>query len=134
MPLNCPICHKICKDNQKLIECKTCCRWVHHSNRGNCSGLTNWEFISRVNDCDKFWECDRCCSNSISILPFFQLDENFWPPTNVSGNRQTSTDVNIISANDRKFASLCEDVQNFVNSEIGDDDQLSSYVNQNIMT
>ena len=53
----------------------------------------------------------------------------FGQPTNVSGNRQTSTDVNIISANDRKFASLCEDVQDFVNSEIGDDDQHSSYVN-----
>ncbi len=107
----------------------SCYRLVHHKTRSNCSGLTNSEFDSHVKDDNKFWECDRCCSKSISTLPFNQLDEDNWLTFNEMPTRLTSDDVNIISADDRKFASLCEHIQNFVNSDNGDDDILLNHVN-----
>ena len=38
--------------------------------------------------------------------------------------KQTSDDVNIISEDDRKFASQCNYIQNLVNSEISGDDSV----------
>ena len=125
----CPICNNSCRETQKSIECKSCYRWVHHNTRGNCSALTNSEFESHVHDSSKFWECDRCYSQSISILPFSKLDEDNWLTFNEIPARQTSDDVNIISADDRTFAPLCEYIQYSVNFENGDDDILLNHVN-----
>ena len=102
---------------------------VHHNTRNNCSGLTNREFDLHLGDNSKFWECDICCSNSISTLPFSQLNDDNWLTFNEIKTKGTSDDVNIISADNRKFAEQCEFIRNLVNSENSDDDTLLNHVN-----
>ena len=86
------------------------------------TGLTNNEFALLDQDHSKFWECD----NWLLKIYFYALDEDNWLTFNGIPTQQTSDDINIISADDRKFASLCEHIQ--INSENGDD-ILSNHVN-----
>ena len=72
----CPICLQNWKHGQKSIQCSSCLCWIHHNNRGNCSGLTNSEFLLHCNDNDKIWECDKCIANSFFYLPFTHLDNS----------------------------------------------------------
>ena len=72
--------------------------------------LTNSEFASLGQDHSKIWECDNCCSKSISTLPSSALDDDNCLTIDGILTKQTSDDVNIISADDRKFASLCEHI------------------------
>ena len=46
----------------------------------------------------KFWECDNCCTKSISTLPFSHLDEDNWLTFNEIYKKPTSDNVNILSA------------------------------------
>ena len=66
MPLNCTVCSKNCHSYQHRIRCTSCEGWVHHGNRHNCSGMTDTEFETHINDELKPFECDRCINESIS--------------------------------------------------------------------
>ena len=83
MPISCSLCSKPCRSDQKRIECSLCLRWVHHSNKLNCSGLTDNEFESHVNDIDKIWHCDKCIATKTynyfknlphHVEPFMNID------------------------------------------------------------
>ena len=125
----CPVCNQNSNTVQKSILCASCHCWVHHSNKKNCSGLTNREFKLHLENVDKFWECDKCRSKSSFSLPFSHLDEDNWLTFNELKKKQTSSDVNIISAHDKRFATLCGHVQNVVNLESDDNDMLLNHVN-----
>jgi hypothetical protein len=103
--------------------------WVHYNNRSNCLGLTNSEFKLHCEEDSKYWECDKCCSKSISTLPFNHLHENNWLIINEMKTIQTSDNVNIISADAKDFALECGSIQNLIYSETDDEDILSNHVN-----
>ena len=125
----CPICKQICDDNVNSVQCASCKGWVHHKNKKNCSGLTNREFNKHNDDVDKFWQCDNCHTNSRFALPFCHLEEDDWLNFNNLKRKQTSDDVNILSAKSVDFASLCDSVHNLVNNESDEDDILLNHVN-----
>ena len=112
----------MCKDYQKIIECRSCHRDVHHNTRNNSSGLTNSEFASLDQDHSKYLpHLTKTIVNSVNVIT---VDQNlFLSFSALDGmqTKETSDDINIISVDGRKFASLCEHIQNFVNSENGDD-------------
>ena len=124
----CPICNQICDNILNSIRCESCKCRVHHSNKKNCSGLTNREFKLHQQDVTKFWECDKCHSMSKSSLPFSHLDDDNWLILNELKRKQTSEDVNILSAKDIDFVTQCDLIQNYLNSE-NDDDILLNHVN-----
>ena len=72
MPHICPICTKPWRSGQASIKCTTCQKWIHHSNRLNCSKLTETEFQLQSNDSDRIWQCD-CCVSNIKFNTFFNL-------------------------------------------------------------
>ena len=116
-----------------VILCLSCKCWIHHVGRKNCSGLTNSEFKLHNDNVSKFWECDKCLSKSKFSLPFSHLDEENWLLFNNLEKSKTSEDVNIISADDRKFAEQCEYIQNLVDyindDDDVDDDGLLNHIN-----
>ena len=103
-------------------------RLVRHSNKKNCSGLTNREFKLHQQNVTKFWECDKCCSMSKFSVPFSHLDDDNWLIFNELKKKQTSDDVNILSAKNIDFVTECDFIQNYLNSE-NDDDILLNHVN-----
>ena len=111
-----------------LIRCVSCKCRVHHSNKKNCSGLANREFKLHQQNVTKFWECDKCCSMSKFSLPFSHLDDDNWLIFNELKKKQTSDDVNILSAKNINFVTECDFIQNYLNSE-NDDDILLNHVN-----
>ena len=134
----CPVCGQPCVDsdvvNHEEIQCMSCCKWVHHNNRKNCSGLTNREFKKHLQSESKFWECDICHtkSNSSVTLPFCHFEENDWLSFHDFNKKQTcSDDVNVLSTQSVKFASHCETIKEFLNSESedADDNILSNHIN-----
>ena len=125
----CPICNKICTDEQNSVECSTCHRWVHHKNRKNCTGLTNREFKMHHEDSSKFWECDRCYTKSFTTLPCSHLDEDNWLHFNGLNTKLTSKKVNILSSENKEFAAQCESIQNMLNSANDDEDLLTNHIN-----
>ena len=129
----CPICTDKWKTNQKSIQCSSCLGWVHHNNKKNCSGLTNMEFELHLIDVNKQWECDRCISSALNILPFANLDEKNWLNfNNIKSNDNISEDVNIFnSVNIKEFISQCDSIKNVISLDNNDDedDLLSTSVN-----
>ena len=127
----CPICNLMWKTNQKSMQCTSCFGWVHHNNKDNCSGLTNTEFKLHCEDDSKYWECDNCCSKSMSTFPFFsdEDDENDCLIFNDMKTKQTSDNANRISADANDFVLQCDSIQNSINSENDDEDILSTHVN-----
>ena len=124
----CPICNQNCDNNLNCIRCASCKCRVHHSNKKNCSGLTNREFKLHQQNVTKFWECDKCCSMSKFSLLFSHLDDDNWLIFNELKKKQTSDDVNILSAKNIDFVTECDFIQNYLNSE-NDDDILLNHVN-----
>ena len=127
MPLNCTVCSKNCHSYQARIKCTSCIAWVHHGNRHNCSGLTDAEFETHINDELKPFECDRCVTARISknntsifhCLPFVQECEG-----NVFNAPDANQRVDVSSMTPEqlnKFVRQCESIQNLMNSNIDDD-------------
>ena len=102
---------------------------MHHNNRNNCSCLTNFEFKLHCDDDSKYWECDNCCSESILTLPFSHLEENNWFNFNEIHTKQSCDNFNIITADANDFVLQCDSIHNLINSEIDDEDILSTHVN-----
>ena len=122
MPISCSLCSKPCRSDQKRIECSLCLRWVHHSNKLNCSGLTDNEFESHVNDIDKIWHCDKCIAtktyNNFKNLPHhvepFMDTDPFKTPNN----------KNIFNSAKRKygdFISKCSELGYSFSNDTNDD-------------
>ena len=108
--------------------CSSCKCRVHHSNKKNCPGLTNREFVLHHEDVMKFWECDKCRTMAKLSHPFSHLDDDNWLIFNELKKKQTSEDVNILSTKDIDFATQCNLIQNDINSE-NDDDIFLNHVN-----
>ena len=111
--------------SQKFIQCTSCLEWVHHNNKSNCSGLTNTEFEMHCKDDSKPWECDKCCGNFLSTLPFNDLDTGSWLKFNEIkiNHNNMSDEINMFTCNEAKdFISQCDSIQNLINLENDDDD------------
>ena len=63
------------------------------------------------------------------FLSVTHLDEDNWLVFKELKKKQTSDDVNILSANSIDFVSLCDSVKNIINSESDEDDILLNHVN-----
>ena len=118
MSFVCLICNLKWKTGQKSIQCTACLEWVHHDNRNNCSGLTNTEFDTHCNDSSKFWECDKCISQSICVLPFAGTDDNNWlmfTEVKKSNVNVLSDDINVLNSSQIKdFISQCDVVDKLI--------------------
>ena len=103
----------------------SCLEWVHHNNRNNCSGLTNMEFEIHCKDDNKPWECDKCCVNFLTTLPFNDLDTGSWLKFNEikTNHNNMSDEINMFTCNEAKdFISQCDSIQNLINLDNEDDD------------
>ena len=123
MPDICPNCSKTCSSKQKQIECSVCNLWVHHGNRLNCSGLTDFEFAHHLKDSSTFYKCDVCISGdtlkTFSYLPQFDL-----PSYNSDYLVDIFTSAKI---NNKEFITNCSKIEDFLEvSDHVDDDILPS--------
>ena len=70
--------------------------------------------------------------SKLSLL-FSHLDDDNWLIFNELKRKQTSVDVNILSTKDMDFATQCDLIHNYLNSEKNDDDILLNHVPSRIL-
>ena len=136
MPNICPVCTKNCHSSQNVLECTSCNRWIHHGNRLQCSGLTDFEFDEHKADEHKPFECDFCISernaksnNDIFIrLPFpVECEGNIFGKP----NPKPKPDITSITPDQlKKFVQQCNLIDNQLkNNDDENDEMISSLVN-----
>ena len=82
------------------------------------------EFEIHCKDDSKHWECDKCCLNFLSTLPFNDLDTGSWLEFNeIKINHNNMSEINMFTCNEAKdFISQCDSFQNLINLGEDDDD------------
>ena len=66
---SCISCNKSVRNNQNLIYCNSCCKWIHLK----CSSISKNEFLSLSNDSSD-WFCNKCLE---CIFPFNNFQDDF---------------------------------------------------------
>ena len=134
MPDICPICNKIWRNGQQSIECTSCLGWIHHKNRNNCSGLTDFEFEHHFNNLSKPYKCDNCITNTnaktLITLPFANLDEDNWLNFNEIKPGPNDPDPRLEFLKAKQFISKCNSFQYQINLD-DDADNLHPQINSN---
>ena len=83
------------------------------------------EFEIHCKEDNKPWECDKCCVNFLSTLPFNDLDTGSWLKFNEikTNHNNVSDEINMFTCNEAKdFISQCGSIQNLINLDNEDDD------------
>ena len=135
MPHICSICSKPWRSGQKAVECGICLKWIHHSNIINCSGLTDHEFNSHVNDVDLLYHCDKCIAKN-TYKNFKNLPHHYEPFMDIDPFK-TPKNINIFNRAKNKYGDFikkCSDLGYSLSNDIDDDDEnLPNKINSKYM-
>ena len=127
MTFICPICIQKLNQRQKSVRCTSCLRLIHHNNRANCSGLTDFEFELLSHDSNKRWECDKCITNSFTFLPFTHFDESNCFKSEINNpSHSNSINVNHLIPNvDQDYIALCDSIENRINLDDATENEIN---------
>ena len=108
---------------------------MHHSNRLNCSGLTDSEFAQLGSSNDLIWECDKCVSHTVAnLFSFLPHSDTSVAPSALSHEQDSNPHSNIFSSARFKhqvFILQCSGIDNFLNITENIDDDVATVVDSN---